>query len=142
MAKFYLSKNASRPVVTGGKTFIFEAAEFFPATGSWWGILAAEDSADAALLDEAVSQKLILEISPEDFEALTLKKNKTSASSNLITFHGKLPPQSVAFSGKPVEVVGEHDAPPPKNPAAAQAEALVDVLAAQAPTKPAIRSKK
>src|SRR5690606_15268356 len=110
MAKYYLTKNAGKPVIAGGKRFTFEPAEFFEPTHTWWGTLMAADEGDQKLLDAAVKARAIQEIAMEDYELYEVKKKKPVHSTNLVNLKQRHAPQVSAPSGKPV-VVAEDPVP-------------------------------
>ena len=127
MPKFYLTRNAGRPVVIDGKKFVFEAVDYFEPSHSWWGAFAAEAEEDVAALDKAVEQGLVSALSEEEYEQYQVKKKRAHVSTNIVALKNSHAPQSVANSGRPAEVV-ENPAPPKT------ADAIEEVLA-PAPTK-------
>lgn len=84
MPEYYLTQNAAKAVEVAGKKFVFEPAEFFSPTNSWWGTLAAEDPADIEALDAAAAKGLVEKLSEDDYAKFEVKKKKPSVSPNLI----------------------------------------------------------
>lgn len=105
MAKYYLTKNAGKPVIAGGKRFTFEPAEFFEPSHTWWGTLLVDDVGDQKLLDAAVKARVIQEISESDYALYEVKKKKPVNSTNIVNLKQRHAPQLSAPSGKPVVVV-------------------------------------
>ena len=103
--RFYLTENASRAVELGGKKFVFEAAEYFAPTLSWWGILAAEEGADTALLGQAVSKGVIHEITAAEYAVFESKKKTRQSSPNIIDLkHWHAPQMGGPAAAPAVEV--------------------------------------
>lgn len=94
MPKFYLLQGQHKDLKIGGKNFQFEPSEFF--AGTWWSTLRVDDSTDASMLDLAVLEKRITEISPDEYERFEIKKKRANPSaSHLIKLHPSLSPQTV-----------------------------------------------
>ncbi len=137
MPKFYLTKDAGRPVVVDGKKFIFEPADFFEPSHRWWGIYSA-DGADAVLLDKAVAARAVLALDESEYNVYLAKKKTAKPSSNIVNLRHSHAPSSVANSGKPAQVVEE------TGPQVSSAVPIEDVLKPVTITAPppAPRSRK
>lgn len=83
MPRFFLTKNASKTVFAGGKSFQFEPVLYFAPTASFWGVHKAADDAEAELLSDAAAKGVISTLSEEEFNGYHEKKNWMSASPSL-----------------------------------------------------------
>lgn len=137
MTKFYQTKNAGKPVVAAGRTFTFEASEFFQPSHSWWGIYATSDAAEIAALDSAVAARLIFEITEAEYQDSDLKKKRGANPSNIVSFSHSNVPSSSPSGGKPAIVVDE-----PVRPSTAETLDAVLTPAAPAKTPPRKPSRK
>ena len=133
MTKFYLTKDASVVVEADDKKFTFEPVEFFQPTSSWWGTYKTDVEQEIAALTKAAEARKIDEISEDDYDIYEVKKKSARGSGNLINLPSKSLPQTVAFSGKPAQVVEE---PGQKSSDGAPSETVADIIAPVEVRKP------
>lgn len=71
MARYFTTRNASRPFKAGGLAFEFEPYEQ-TGGGSWLGVLAVEDDAAASILAGRFPE-IVIEIDEDAYEAIKKK---------------------------------------------------------------------
>lgn len=117
MPRYFLTENASVPLLLGGEKFQFEPVEFLTITNSWWGVLSATDESQCELLENAAAARRISELTKEEYDRFIAKKK---SASGLITFV----PLKNPLEAPPSPAPAAPAAPAPKKPSASVAEVL------------------
>lgn len=132
MAKYFKTKNASRPVIASGREFNFEATSFF--AGAWSGVFAAETPEDEAALGLLADNPTsgVTEITQEAYEQ-QLKKKGLSPGFRLAPSSSPPPPPKVVKAAASLEsrvgVPAEaNTAPPPTTGQSTVPERVEDVV--------------
>lgn len=111
MTRYFLTENAAKPILAGGKTFVFAPAQFYPQANSWFGTLAIDDAADIEKLEPLIVSGRITELSEDDYQAFELKKKSDSSLRLSIKLQDPLASPSVQAL---VEPAAPRPALPPK----------------------------
>jgi len=102
--KFYMKRNSGRPLKAGEKTFKFTTCE--QASGTWFGVFATGDKEQIELLDQAVKDGKILEISEGAYRK-RLKNRTVERPESSVASTGY---QTKAEKAKPAKVESVKDA--------------------------------
>lgn len=106
--KFYLKRNAAKPLNVEGESFDFIICE--QSTGSWLGVYRAEKESEIATLDKAVADGLIWEIDNNSYNIRLMSRKRE-----------RLDPRNIETAADPT--IRE----PKPEPKAAQVESVTDV---------------
>ncbi len=80
MTRYFLTKNASKTVFAGGKTFHFEPVTYFAPTSSFWGVYQTDDESEGLALESVAQAGHISQLNEVDYAEFLEKKKKTPAS--------------------------------------------------------------
>lgn len=104
--KYYMKRNAGRPLVIGESTFTFIICE--QLAGTWFGVLKTEDEAEIELLDKAVEEGKLQEVDQKTYELRI--KNRSVHRPGVVVESAGTATRDPSAKAKPAQVESVKDA--------------------------------